>query len=357
MSHQTEIDAFKGILIGLITLGHNIIFSSFYPDLHGVLYNFHVASFLLLPFLFFGSSVSKYQFKDRVARYLVPHFIFYLLSCVAFFVMFTNTGEVNLLGAMQAVFVAAVFGSESTYRLASGFGFFWFLPALLTLVTLRTAFFRGGLVVKSVMVVVFCGVHLTLGFLPVWWLPFIPWSLPVVLFLFPLGLVVGAMWNRGIKSHVAFAGSSILFLICIFVGLNWPSKVGFAGDPKVYAIDQPLRLVFHDVYLVSAFFALLMVCWYLPSWLRDFLAYIGKRSLFVFLVHPFVLQIFYIFGGVSFFASIAKSPLVQVSSSFLFIILMTLFLERILAMIPRLFTAVFPTSYLDWKKTICLRRS
>jgi fucose 4-O-acetylase-like acetyltransferase len=355
MAHQTEIDAFKGILICLITLGHNIIFSTHFPDIFGVLYNFHVASFLILPFLFFGSSSARYQFKDRATRYLVPHSVFLLLSCVAFFALFSSESEAGLAGRVQSVLVAVIFSSEGLYRLASGFGFFWFLPALLMLVTLRTAYLRGGFAMKSVMVIGSCGVHLTLGLLPVSWLSYIPWGLPIILFLFPVGLVVGALWKAGMNSRTAFAGSVILFLICIFVGLNWPSKVGLAGDPKVYAIDQPLRLIFHDVYLISAFFCLLMLCWYLPNWLRGILAYIGKRSLFVFLVHSFVLQIIYILGGVTFVGHISKSPLIQVSISFLFTILFTLFSERIFAKASRLCSAVFPTSFNGWKKTICLR--
>jgi fucose 4-O-acetylase-like acetyltransferase len=193
--------------------------------------------------------------------------------------------------------------------------------------------------------------------LPATWLPYIPWGLPLALFLFPIGLVVGALWRRGINSRPAFAGFAMVLLICIFLGLNWPSTVGFAGDPRVYAIDQPLRLVFHDVYLISAFFALLMLCWHLPNWLRRILAYIGERSLFVFLVHSFVLQMIYMLGGVEFLNTITSSPLILVFSIFSLTTLLTLSLERIFSMMPRLYFAVFPRSLVDWKNSIGLKPS
>ena len=118
---KTEYDAFKGVLICLIVLGHNTVFSSSYPLAFNSLYNFHVASFLLLPFLFFGSSVGKFQFTDRVVRYLVPHFFFFVLACAAYFTLFVGNSGPEIAEWVRSVALAILLGSEGIYNAACGF--------------------------------------------------------------------------------------------------------------------------------------------------------------------------------------------------------------------------------------------
>lgn len=346
---KTEYDAFKGILICLIVLGHDTYFSSSYPQAFNSLYNFHVASFLLLPFLFFGSSVGKFQFNDRVVRYLVPHFFFFVLACVAYFTLFVGKSGPEMAEWLRSVAVAIVFSSEGAYNAACGFRLFWFLPALLTLVMLRTAYFRGDGFRSTAFLAFFLLVHLFLGMLPYRFLPYIPWGLPIVCFLFPVGLLVGEIWKQEINTMRSFVISSLLFVVCIAIGMKWPSSAGLAGDPLVFAINQPFRLLFHDVYLVSAFSTLLMLCWHLPKRAKKVLAYVGERSLFVFLVHSFVLQALARAGGNGLIESLSNSPYVLVATSFSTTLLFTLLLERILSMSPRMYATIFPRSFNAWK--------
>ena len=55
---RAVVDAFKGILISLIVLGHNTLFFAACPLCFNVLYNFHVACFLLLPFIVPGARLA-----------------------------------------------------------------------------------------------------------------------------------------------------------------------------------------------------------------------------------------------------------------------------------------------------------
>jgi fucose 4-O-acetylase-like acetyltransferase len=352
-----EIDAFKGLLICLIVLGHNTLFSDYYPLAFNVLYNFHVACFLLLPFLFFGRSASEYQFKDRAVRYLVPHFVFFAFACAAYFALFVAKDGPSLVVWLQSVALAVLFSSEGTYRAASGFGLFWFLPALLSLVLLRSAWFRGGIGRRVAIIVAVVAVHMLLGFLPDEFLRWLPWGWPLDLFLFPLALVVGELWRRGVNGNLWFLAFSLIFGGCAYFSLSLPSWSALAGDPGVYAIDQPYRLLLHDLYLVSAFLALLLLCWRLPAPLVKGLAFVGERSLFVFLAHSFVFRAMIMSGFLGWMDSLIGIAPISVAVSFAVTLGLTLAAFKILESVPRLHTLIFPRSMVEWRSALAAGRT
>lgn len=352
MPRQPEYDAFKGILMCLIVLGHNTLFSAHYPLAFNTIYNFHVASFLLLPFVFSGASAAEYQLGDRATRYLVPHFTFFALACVAYFLVFVPKDSQSVVDWLPTVPTAMLLSSEGAYRAACGFGLFWFLPALLSLTLLRAAWLRGG---KGRRVAILGGafaVHLSLGFVPQDWLRWVPWGLPLVTFLFPLALVVGEAWRRGVNTGGWFALLALVLVGCVWVGLALPSSSGMAGDPRVYAIDQPLRLLLHDAYLVAAFLVLLLLCWQLPATVCRALAYVGERSLFVFLAHSFVFRALIMTGFIGWLDSSLPIPSLAVAASFALTLLVTLAAHSVLRALPRLYDIVFPRSYSDWRQAL-----
>lgn len=351
MPRQLEYDAFKGILICLIVLGHNTLFSSHYPQAFNSIYNFHVASFLLLPFVFSGASAAQYQLRDRATRYLVPHFMFFSVACVAFLVLFVPKEGAAIANWLPSIPVAVLFSSEGAYRAACGFGLFWFLPALLTLTLLRAAWLRGGRGRRAVILGGALAVHLLLGLLPQGWLRWIPWGWPLAAFLFPLALLVSAVWGRGVNRDGWFVLFALVFAGCMWLGLVLPSSAGLAGDPRVYAIDQPLRLLLHDLYLLSAFLTLLLLCWRLPAVLCKALAYVGERSLFVFLAHSFVFRALVMLGFVDWLDSSVAWPVLSVAVSVGLTLAVTLAGYGLLRTLPWLYDVVFPRDYACWRKT------
>jgi len=220
---------------------------------------------------------------------------------------------------------------------------------LLSLVLLRTAWYRGGVGRRTASLAGTLAVHALLGFVPTHWLSWVPWGWPLVLLLFPLALLVGESWRWGVNSALWFTGFSLVFATCFYVGLTLPSSAGMAGDPRVFAIDQPLQLILHDVYLVSAFMTLLLLCWRLPVWLKHAFAYVGERSLFVFLAHSFVFQALRMAGVIDWLDQALPSPVLAVAISFLLTLALTLFGYWAVRAVPRLYNSVFPRSYTDWR--------
>ena len=88
----------KGILIALVVLGHNRVLSAASPELFSSLYNFHVGSFLLLPFFAAGKGFGRSWLADRAVRYLVPHLVFFAFACAAF-----AAGVVLFSGSLYAL--------------------------------------------------------------------------------------------------------------------------------------------------------------------------------------------------------------------------------------------------------------
>ena len=285
-----EIDAFKGLLICLIVLGHNSLFSSEFPLPFRVLYNFHVACFLLLPCIFFGQSVRGLQVADRLVRYGVPHILFFLLACVLYFYFFVPRNLAAVQEWAGTVFIALLFSSEETYNTAVGLRLFWFLPALLNLLFLRSLFFSLEQKGRRLFLLFVLLVHAFLGLVPREYLPYIPYGLPLVLFLFPLGLLAGILWKNFNGQPGFWLASLLSFIAALWFGVYFDSYAPLAGDPRVFSVFQPVQLIFHDIYLVSAFFGLIGLMRFSPQIIQKAFAYIGERSLPIFLLHSFIWQ-------------------------------------------------------------------
>ena len=347
-SRLIEIDAFKGLLIGLIVLGHNSLFSAEFPLEFRILYNFHVACFLLLPCIFFGQSVRGLQVTDRLVRYGVPHMLFFLLACVSYFYFFVPGNITAVQEWVGSVFIALLFSSEETYNTAVGLRLFWFLPALLSLLFIRSLFFgltQWGRIFLLVFVLL---VHAFLGLVPKNYLPYIPYGLPLVLFLFPLGLLAGILWQK-FKNQTGFYIAGILvFFVSIWMGVQFDSFAGLAGDPRVYSIFQPVQLLFHDIYLISALIGLIGLMRFAPEFIQKLFAYIGERSLPVFLLHSFIWQAYLRIGLAAWFTEIL-SPVLAVLCAFLITLATAVLISVLLEESKILYRFVFPKDMNDWQ--------
>ncbi len=102
---------------------------------------FHVAGFLLLPFLLPPRRLSRTMAVDHAVRYLVP-FGFALLAYAAAFriLVASHTGTLAWICSIPVSFFIA---SPDVLVESTGFYVLWFLPTLLSLVILRSAFHSG----------------------------------------------------------------------------------------------------------------------------------------------------------------------------------------------------------------------
>ena len=135
---RNESASFKGILMFLIVLGHNMFFSYSTERFQGMglLYSFHIQSFFLLPFLYPLKSLTKERFLSLLCRYYVP--FFEMLILLTLFKIF-YTGKIS--GTFFEWLSCAVFSGPYLQNF-TGNQFLWFLPAMFLSMCLKE-FFAG----------------------------------------------------------------------------------------------------------------------------------------------------------------------------------------------------------------------
>lgn len=138
------LDAVKGLLVLLIVVGHSSPLYLAWSPATTFLYRFHVAGFLLLVGMRPAETLPWRAVADRAVRYLVP-FAAYLVAAAALLLLVfgPRTGAAALQQARwlgQALWS----GAASDCKQASGFSLFWFMPTLLSLTLLRSAWARVG---------------------------------------------------------------------------------------------------------------------------------------------------------------------------------------------------------------------
>ena len=114
---------------------------------------------------------------------------------------------------------------------------------------------------------------------------------------------------------------------------------------QLFSVQQPVQLIFHDIYLISAFFGLISIASFFNV---ELLAWVGKRSLLIFLWHPFIWQFFSHMGAWDVLDKQVPGGDVLIALSFLLTLTATIVVAVILEKFPLLYRSLFPRSWSDW---------
>ena len=357
-SRDLGLDAAKGILISGIVLGHNYFFSRYSSAGIAFLYTFHVASFLLIPFLFRYDRMSGSAYRARLFRILVPQVAFLLATIPLYYEMFfvhRPGGEGEWVDSLP---LALLLQTETQLEMVTGFRHFWFLPAMAVTISLLWFFDNARTRASVVLVAVLSIWHLAAGEVDNALFQYFPWSTAIVSFLFVPGIFIRLL-NTGFRARFRTiqAGVDLMlfgaWLFLAWVVLHYRFFMPLAGDPYqlVSGLDEPWRLVFQDVFLLVSFFAVLRLGW----WLREtVLVRIGRESLKIFLISPLVWQVFWMAGGKHLEAGTAVGRPALVTVTFFGTLVVSYGLARLITATP-LQAVVFPKSFADWRK-LRLRR-
>jgi fucose 4-O-acetylase-like acetyltransferase len=345
---SSAINAVKGILICLIVLGHLTIFSNYFPMAFNVMYNFHVAGFFFLAMLLVSPHRSRFFIRDRAVRYLVPYGIFVLFTSILYYMVFLYDGTFDEFTVwLKNLFVALIIGSEETLDRVCGIRAYWFLPALLVTVLLRYFYATSSRLSKSIMLIISILGHIFVGLIPQDVKAFIPFSLHIAFFVFPIGILINALWEKFWRNHVALfsLSATLTWIGCIIIGIRWPSYSGIAGGLNVYSIINPLRLLFHDVYAASAFLSILSLSILLGK--TGLLPLIGRYSLTIYLSHTLVWYALLQFHLPDFLAPI-RSYAVQTGIALLIVLTICTIISVGIAKAPGLSKMIFPRCIAEW---------
>jgi fucose 4-O-acetylase-like acetyltransferase len=349
----TDINAVKGFFICLIVLGHITVFSKHFLPVFNVVYNYHVASFFFLSFLLSRTARSESFVADRMVRYLVPFYAFVIGISVLYYLIYVRESNENTALWAANVGIAMITGSEEFLDRACGLRALWFLPALFSLTVVKYVYDNSKPLVRGLILIAALAVHLLIGTASADTKALIPFGIHIALFVFPLALLTGEVCRRvhDLKGTGFRAVTISLWVACTFVGIYWGSYSAIAGGLNVYSIYRPARLLFHDVYAVAPFFAVLSCSNYLG--ILGILPLIGRHSLTIFLFHSLVWHMLsrsWLWEKMSALEIMAGGGM-QSAVAFIMVISFSLMISLAICRIQWLSRTLFPRTVQDWPFT------
>ncbi len=280
---QTYHTAVRGVLIFVVMLDHNDIIRNVRSVQDWFLpMTFHVAGFLMLPFLAPSRALSWRASVDRPIRYLVP-FLFALLGYSAAFQLIVRKQWPSIDRAIDFVH-AFVFADPWSLQVSTGFVMLWFLPTLFSVVLLVSLYDSVSARSRIALLAVTTAVHLFVGAASLSQKMSVPQGLLIALYVFPLGIAMQHVmpWLSARRRHVliGIAAAGVL-LAC------WSFELGTEVEVATLVLPtwrQPLWIIATDLSDLSGLVLLVIsapVLARIPGVLL-----LGKYSLLVYLFHP-----------------------------------------------------------------------
>ena len=272
----------RGVLILAVMFDHNDIVR----DVHAVNAWFlpmtwHVAGFLLLPFLVPARRLSWPMLRDHAVRYLVP-FVWAVLcyACAYQLIILRRAPDQAMLARLARGLLLA---DPVSLQYATGFIVLWFLPALLSVVLLAAAWATAPRL-RPWLLGLALAVHLGVGAVPQEWRGMVPFGLLIALYVFPLGLLL-----RGNLAFVSRLRGQVWVVLAAAPVLlaAWAFERGHEVEVATLVVPtlaRPLWVMATDVQDLSML-AILVAA---SPWLARVpgLLLLGRYSLLVYLVHP-----------------------------------------------------------------------
>jgi len=282
-------DALKGLLIILIVIGHNTLLTSAVPYLDWVLYNFHVGAFLLLPFLFVADDFTWPSIRDKLVRYLWPYLIFVIGTFLIHYNMYWAGNISSPVITLKVITNALIFSNALSLKAATGFALFWFLPALTSLLIIRS--FVCSLQTKFALVaMVILMAALWLVFYSDIRVDFLPFGIVIALYMLPVGMAAGILAGILLMNRHQF--TILLLSIGVFVFLQ---VISITGDTRINVGSNQFQqheswdiILLHVSLQITGFVMCLLLSRYLTK--IPFLQLVGKHSLLIYLTHSLIYQ-------------------------------------------------------------------
>lgn len=136
-----ESNAIKGLLIFLIILGHNRIFSAVASSQCWMwLYSFHVYSFFLLPFFYPEKGINGDRIRNNAVKLLYVYLIWFIIYSLCYQIMLHIVPSLAKSDTIPTAFqyiLAMLTGSQSLLGNTSGFMVLWFLPVMFSMLLIK----------------------------------------------------------------------------------------------------------------------------------------------------------------------------------------------------------------------------
>lgn len=142
--------AIKAVLIFIIALGHNQIFTDSLDNYKVMryIYTFHIQAFFLLPFLYGSKHLSWERIKNYAVRLYWPYVLFASITFILYYCIFQKQGF-DAIAYIKTIFI----GEVSIIREYTGVQIFWFLPAMFSLTIIKDLYYQSGKPLKCILLI------------------------------------------------------------------------------------------------------------------------------------------------------------------------------------------------------------
>ncbi|WP_286234344.1 acyltransferase family protein [Thalassotalea sediminis] len=324
-SRDVLLDAVKGFLILCIVLEHNSILTAQYDWIRSFCDAFAAGCFLILTFVWPIKKQSIYDMSNKYMAYWWTFILFITGTALLNFLLFPTD---SFLSVIFNYFKATLFASPTDIKAASGFMYFWFLPCLSVLYIIRWLSEKAKLVSLFIasLAWLFIGVfedeRLTQTF----------FSLHVIAFIYILGFFYSYCHKPLINGDVKIRMLSIIAFLACSVASYFIGWQLFLAGGIIPSWQEPSLLLFYSIFMIVAIPGIYHLLAITPPFIRQIFAYIGKRSLIVYLFHPLVFIAF-----TQFFPIIEHGLL-----SLVFTVFVCVIIAVILEKLPMLNRFLFP---------------
>lgn len=273
--------AWRGLLIALIVLGHNRIFYHQYYYTYRVLYNFHVAAFLIIPFLRLPREGVKMSVLHPLKLYYQPFVVF--VTLYALMLMLSGSASAPYTWWEWSITYnrALILADTNAVDAATGFKMFWFMPVFILLSMLQALASGVSKPVFVALLLASLAGHLFVGWIGMDVAGQVPWGAAIALYvLFPC-LLSAALVRWRLDRFVPVTLWLAIFVVTAVV--CWWHKIWIdLSDFKVYAMPKLTSMALVDLNMISASFFLYRFA--ALSRLR-ILDWIGSYSLQIYFIH------------------------------------------------------------------------
>lgn len=341
---REESTAIKGLLIILIVLGHNKFFTTLTEQVQvmGYLYNFHIQSFFILPFLYGSKKLSWHRLWNTAARLLWPYFFFTLLLYLGYYIV-CSRNSINPTDILRIW----IFGNGSLLSKYCGIQILWFLPAMFSLIIIKDFYYQSGPWIRAFLLIISCVAMIPELFSLVYtkyipqinllfgWTQWIPMSMFRAISYLLLGVIIRQILIA--LSHKEIS-SSLLWITWTLLSISYFSNVVLNGNNLF--VNMALRLAFPILFfiIISHYKAFL-------GNIRVFLRF-GKNSYPVYLFHPFLGYIIIVLLE-GFPNYVPWLQWIIALSSIIIIIMASLYAAEFLERHQRIHKFIFPTRLSD----------
>lgn len=147
---REESTAFKGFLILLIIVGHNMFFTYHTENIQamGYLYNFHIEAFFIIPFLYGGRKLTITRILNGFVRLYWPYILLTTLFYIGFYIIYSC--HPFDLGRLMSLWL---YPNSYQLHIYTGVQILWFLPTMYILTLLKDIYYYSHNAVRICLMI------------------------------------------------------------------------------------------------------------------------------------------------------------------------------------------------------------